>query len=83
MMAATRYRIAAVPGVAAVSPVAFQTVQIERDNKPFRFFLIGYVPESFGGPPGIIAGRNIRQKHYEMVVASSMMIFGMSSMDCV
>jgi len=70
----TRYRIAAVPGVAAVSPVAFQTIQIERNNKPFRFFLIGYALDSFGGPPGIIAGRNIRQKHYEMVVAKSMKI---------
>ena len=70
----TRYRIAAVPGVAAVSPVAFQTIQIERNSKPFRFFLIGYGLGSFGGPPGIIAGRNIRQKHYEMVVAKSMKI---------
>ena len=69
-----RYRIAAVPGVAAVSPVAFQTIQIERNGKPFRFFLIGYDPVCFGGPPGIIAGRNIRQKHYEMVVAKSMKI---------
>ena len=70
----TRYRIAAVPGVAAVSPVAFQTIQIERNNKPFRFFLIGYGLDSFGGPPSIIAGRNICQKHYEMVVAKSMKI---------
>ncbi|MDO9309230.1 MAG: ABC transporter permease [Deltaproteobacteria bacterium] len=70
----TRYRIAAVPGVAAVSPVAFQTIQIERNSKPFRFFLIGHDPDSFGGPPSIIAGRNIRQKHYEMVVAKSMKI---------
>ncbi|HBA73543.1 MAG TPA: ABC transporter permease [Geobacter sp.] len=69
-----RYRIAAVPGVAAVSPVAFQTIQIERNNKPFRFFLIGHDPDSFGGPPSIIAGRNIRQKHYEMVAARSMKI---------
>ena len=70
----TRYRIAAVPGVAAVSPVAFQTIQIERNSKPFRFFLIGYGLDSLGGPPSIIAGRNIRQKHYEMVVAKSMKI---------
>ena len=68
----SRYRIAAVPGVAAVSPLAFQTIQIERNGKPFRFFLIGYGLNSFGGPPSIIAGRNISQKHYEMVVAKSM-----------
>ncbi len=70
----SRYRIAAVPGVAAVSPLAFQTIQIERSGKPFRFFLIGYGLDSFGGPPDIIAGRNIRQKHYEMVVARAMRI---------
>lgn len=68
------YRIAAVPGVAAVSPLAFQTVQIERNGKPFRFFLIGYGLNNFGGPPGIIAGRNIARKHYEMVAAKSMKV---------
>lgn len=68
----TRYRIAAVPGVAEVTALAFQTIQIERSGKPFRFFLIGYDLDSFGGPPSIIAGRNINQKHYEMVVARSM-----------
>ncbi|MDD2898706.1 MAG: ABC transporter permease [Desulfuromonadaceae bacterium] len=68
----TKFRIAAVPGVAEVSPLAFQTIQIERHGKPFRFFLIGSEQNSFGGPPAIIAGRNISQKHYEMVVARSM-----------
>ena len=67
-----KYRIKAVPGVAEAAPLSFQTVQIERQGKPFRFFLIGYDLNSFGGPPGIIAGRNIRQKHYEMVVAQAM-----------
>lgn len=70
----TKYRIAAVPGVKEVSPLAFQTIQIDRGGKPFRFFVIGYELNSFGGPPGIISGRNIRQKHYEMVVAKSMPI---------
>ena len=69
-----KYRIAAVPGVASVSPLALQTIQIERNGKPFRFFLIGYGMGSFGGPPSLIAGRNINQKHYEMVVARSMKI---------
>ncbi len=64
-----KYRIAAVPGVAASSPLSFQTIQIERQGKPFRFFLIGYDLNGFGGPPEIIAGRASRQKHYEMVVA--------------
>ncbi|TWJ14064.1 ABC transporter permease [Geobacter argillaceus] len=67
-----KYRIQAVPGVAKASPLSFQTIQIERLGKPFRFFLIGYDPNGFGGPPEIIAGRNIRQKHFEMVVAKAM-----------
>ncbi|HEY6873849.1 MAG TPA: ABC transporter permease [Geobacteraceae bacterium] len=66
-----KYRISAVPGVAEASPLSFQTIQIERQGKPFRFFLIGYDLNGFGGPPGIIAGRNILQKHYEMVVAKA------------
>ncbi len=67
-----KYRIQAVPGVAEASPLSFQTIQIERLGKPFRFFLIGYDLNGFGGPPEIIAGRNIRQKHFEMVVAKAM-----------
>ncbi len=66
------YRIRAVPGVAAASPLSFQTMQVERRGKPFRFFLIGYDLNGIGGPPEIIAGRGIRQKHYEMVVAGAM-----------
>jgi len=67
-----KYRIRAVPGVAEASPLSFQTIQVERHGKPFRFFLIGYELSGFGGPPGIVAGRGIRQKHYEMVVARAM-----------
>ncbi|TGU71555.1 ABC transporter permease [Geomonas terrae] len=67
-----KYRIKSVPGVAEASPLSFQTIQIERQGKPFRFFLIGYDLRGIGGPPAILAGRNIRQKHYEMVVAKAM-----------
>lgn len=67
-----KYRIKAVPGVAEAAPLSFQTIQVERMGKPFRFFLIGYDLNGFGGPPTIIAGRNIRQNHYEMVVAKAM-----------
>ena len=67
-----KYRVQAVPGVAEAAPLSFQTIQVERMGKPFRFFLIGYDLNGFGGPPGIIAGRDIRQKHYEMVVAKAM-----------
>ncbi len=67
-----KYRIKAVPGVAEASPLSFQTIQIDRSGKPFRFFLIGYDLNGFGGPPEIVAGRGVRQKHYEMVAAKAM-----------
>jgi putative ABC transport system permease protein len=67
-----KYRIKSVPGIAEASPLSFQTIQIDRMGKPFRFFLVGFDLNGFGGPPVIVAGRNIRQKHYEMVVAKAM-----------
>jgi putative ABC transport system permease protein len=67
-----RYRVAAVPGIAEASALSFQTIQIERQGKPFRFFLVGYDLNGFGGPPPLVAGRGIRQKRYEMVVAKGM-----------
>ncbi len=66
------YRIRAVPGVSEASPLSFQTIQIDKRAKPYRFFLIGYDLNGFGGPPEIITGRGIGQKHYEMVVAAAM-----------
>jgi putative ABC transport system permease protein len=67
-----KYRMALVPGVAQASPLSFQTVQIDRMGKPFRFFVIGYDLNGLGRPPIVIDGRNIRQKHYEMVVSKGM-----------
>ncbi len=67
-----KYRVRSVPGVAQASPLSFQTIQIERHGRPFRFFLIGYDLGGFGAPLGIVAGREIRQKHYEMVAAQGM-----------
>jgi putative ABC transport system permease protein len=66
------YRIAAVPGIAEASGLSFQNMQIMRFGKPLRFFLVGYKLDGIGGPPQIIAGRNINRKHYEMVVDKSM-----------
>lgn len=64
-----RYRIAAVPGIAEASALSFQTLQLERGGKPFRFFLVGHERDGLGGPPEIVAGRGIRQKRHEMVAA--------------
>lgn len=71
---AVKHRIRAVPGVAQASPLSFQNIQVERFGKPFRFFLVGYELDGLGGPPVIIAGRPIRQKHYEIVVDKGMKV---------
>jgi putative ABC transport system permease protein len=70
----TEYRIAAVPGIAVASGLSFQNMQISRFGKPLRFFLVGYKLNGLGGPPVIVAGRNINQAHYEMVVDKRMKI---------
>jgi putative ABC transport system permease protein len=67
-----RYRIAAVPGIAEASALSCQTIQIDRNGKAFRFFLVGHDLGGLGGPPSIAAGRGIRQKRYEMVAAKGM-----------
>ncbi|MDG4475981.1 ABC transporter permease [Thiovibrio frasassiensis] len=69
-----KYRIRAVPGVGQASALSFQNIQSERHGQPFRFFLVGYELAGMGGPPSIVAGRPIRQKHYEIVVDRAMKI---------
>jgi putative ABC transport system permease protein len=69
-----KYRIRAVPGVAQASALSFQNIQSDRHGKPFRFFLVGYELGGLGGPPVIVAGRAIRQKHYEIVVDRAMKV---------
>ncbi|MBI5444719.1 MAG: ABC transporter permease [Deltaproteobacteria bacterium] len=69
-----KYRIAAVPGVLKASGLSFQNIQIERAGKPLRFFLLGYELGGLGGPPTIVAGRGIGQKHYEMVANKSLKV---------
>jgi putative ABC transport system permease protein len=62
------HSIAAAEGVRAATPVSFQYVQISREGKPVRLFLIGYKLGSFVGPSQVVAGRPITKKHYELVV---------------
>lgn len=69
-----KYRIAAVPGIEKASGLSFQNIQIERNGKPLRFFLLGYEEGGLGGPPVIVAGRGIGQKHYEMVANRTMKV---------
>ena len=69
-----KYRIAAVPGVARASGVSFQNIQLARDGKPLRFFLLGYELGGLGGPQTILAGRGLGQKHYELVANKNLKI---------
>lgn len=69
-----KFRIRAVPGVEQASALSFQNIQSERNGTPFRFFLVGYELGGLGGPPAIVAGRPIGQKHYEIVVDRAMKI---------
>ncbi len=67
-----KYRVRALPGVAQASPVSYQNIQMDRDGKPFRFFLVGYEPGGMGGPSALVAGRTIERRHYEMIADMSL-----------
>lgn len=67
----TRDLVVRVYGVERAGGVTYQSVQTELNGKPLRFFLIGYQLDRPGGPPKLIAGRNILRSHYEMVADRS------------
>jgi putative ABC transport system permease protein len=67
----TRELVARVYGIERAGAVTFQSVQTELKGKPLRLYLIGYELGRPGGPPQLIAGRNIVRSHYEMVVDRS------------
>jgi len=60
--------ILAVSGVSEASPVAYQLLQLEHEEKILRLQVIGYRLGGLGGPPAIAAGRPILKSRYEMVV---------------
>ena len=60
--------IRAVPGVREASPIAFQSIQLEVDDKPVRVQIIGYRPGNLGAPSAVSAGRPIVNSRYEMVI---------------
>ena len=63
--------IAATPGVAHASPLAFYTAQREINGSDQQFTVIGYDifggETGVGGPGRIVQGRSITAPHYEMV----------------
>lgn len=60
--------ILTVSGVSEASPVAYQLLQIEHQEKILRLQVIGHRLDGLGGPPAIAAGRPILKSRYEMVV---------------
>lgn len=60
--------IAATPGIARASPLAFYTAQREINGRDQQFTVIGYdVFGGAGGPGRLVQGRTINAPHYEMV----------------
>jgi len=60
--------IRAVPGVREANAIAFQTVQLDYENKSLRVQLIGYRPGNLGAPSAVAAGRPLTMHRYEMVL---------------
>jgi putative ABC transport system permease protein len=67
----TRDLVRRIPSVAASGAVTFQSVQTTANGKPLRLYLQGYEPGRLGGPPSLMAGHNITQSHYQIVVNAS------------
>ena len=62
------YSIKAVPGVEKSCPFIYYTVERQIGNKSRHFSIVGYdIAAGLGGPQRLVAGRGLRQAHYEMV----------------
>jgi len=62
------HSVKAVPGVEKACPFIYYTVERQIGDQSRHFSIIGYdVFTGLGGPQGIVAGRSLRQAHYEMV----------------
>jgi putative ABC transport system permease protein len=62
------HSVKAVPGVEKACPFIYYTVERRIGDQSRHFSIIGYdVFTGLGGPQGIVAGRSLRQAHYEMV----------------
>ncbi|MEZ5456861.1 MAG: ABC transporter permease [Lysobacteraceae bacterium] len=59
------------PGVADAANITYLTMQVAKDKREVRAFVVGImagVPGSPGWPPHLVAGRQITRGHYEAVV---------------
>jgi putative ABC transport system permease protein len=67
----TRDLVRRIPGVAAAGAVTFQTVQAALSGRPVRLLLEGFEIGRPGGPATIVAGHDLTQSHYQIVVDDS------------
>ena len=67
----TRDLVRRIPGVARTGAVTFQTVQTRVNGRPVRLFIQGFQRGDLGGPKQIIAGSDLTQEHYQIVVDQS------------
>ncbi|HFQ15224.1 MAG TPA: FtsX-like permease family protein [Rhodobacteraceae bacterium] len=63
----TRDSIARLAGVTEAGSMTFQSVETHFSGKKIRLYVVGYELGRPGGPPHIIAGRNIARSRYEAV----------------
>jgi putative ABC transport system permease protein len=63
----TREAVARIAGVGAAGSLTYQTVEAENHARKLRLYVIGYEPGRPGGPPALIAGREIARSHFELV----------------
>lgn len=63
----TREEVSRINGVAEAGAITFQNVQMEHAGRKLRLQIIGYEPSRPGGPPHIVAGRDMTRSHYELI----------------
>jgi putative ABC transport system permease protein len=67
------HRVTPVPGVASAREFVFHTIQRRRHGKLLRISLLGLSwPEDDGSWISLVAGRHLRQNHYEMIADASL-----------
>jgi putative ABC transport system permease protein len=71
-------------GVETVTPVLFVLVTVKKDGRESTVYLTGYEPGTgLGGPPEIVAGRNIESDHEIVLDRSFAVKFGYAIGDVV
>ena len=63
----TREAVARVAGVIAAGAVTYQSIDMQRGDRKLRIYLVGYEIGRPGGPPALVAGRNIDRGRFQLV----------------